>query len=455
MTFFDRQQRAEELPSNVDAADDKAWRSFDLRRFVSEASTTCGELSPWSDEEAAMTRAASDGMESLACSECESGWDADTSLGDDCEACATCSRSTSKTASGGRSTSDILPCAEDVYISSYCTPALDRAPQELLVRACTWNLFGRPVSELDEIERWLLRGERPDVLAIGLQELVELCPATALMDQRGNEERLAELQERVERALHRLGAGYRLLCSIGMVGLASVVYVREELADSAERLECLRIRTGFGGALGNKGAVCVRAKVAGFSLCFINVHLPSGEGPCKATKRDHHLSKVLAHAATSSWLGAWLPRVCAGGEPDRSSSELLSLRHHLVVVLGDFNSRRCQDEEGRLPRLPAGAVASRESGAGDRRLREDELLNGMFGSGLAGFQEGAVHFEPTFGYVPGSDCADPRRKLSWTDRVMFKASRGASVQLEEYDSLHELRHTSDHRPVAALMRVAR
>jgi len=135
--------------------------------------------------------------------------------------------------------------------------------------------------------------------------------------------------------------------------------------------------------------------------------------------------------------------------------EQLSTCHHLVVVLGDFNSRR------RLPRDEAPFVASASTGlscakpwrAADERLRDDELVGGLLGRSLEGFEEGAVTFEPTFGYLPGTDEVDRKRRPAWTDRVVFRASRGARASLEEYGAFQELRHTSDHRPVAATLRL--
>jgi hypothetical protein len=223
-----------------------------------------------------------------------------------------------------------------------------------------------------------------------------------------------------------------------MVGIATVVYVREELAPLASKPECLRIRTGFGGSVGNKGAVCVKIGIGTFSACLVNVHLPSGVG--KAVKRDRHLAKILSTTFRSRPAFGALP-LCCDAEP-APGSEGIGRQHDFVALFGDFNSR-----------LDPGA--SRSGGTSknhDEWLQSDQMLKGSFES-LGGFREGLVRFPPTFGYIPGSDAFGQKYRPAWCDRVAFKTARGAQAELLDYDAFRELMHTSDHRPIAAQFRV--
>lgn len=78
---------------------------------------------------------------------------------------------------------------------------------------------------------------------------------------------------------------------------------------------------------------------------------------------------------------------------------------------------------------------------------------------LERFSEGMINFNPTYKYDDNTDTYDTSKKQrvpSWTDRILYQASRGSnqageiknSIRLEYYNR-REHRH-SDHRPVLAM-----
>jgi synaptojanin len=61
-----------------------------------------------------------------------------------------------------------------------------------------------------------------------------------------------------------------------------------------------------------------------------------------------------------------------------------------------------------------------------------------------GFQEGELHFDPTYKYDNGThtyDSSEKERIPAWTDRVLFS---GNAIELLEYNRGEQL--MSDHRP---------
>merc|ERR1719329_1717242 len=71
-----------------------------------------------------------------------------------------------------------------------------------------------------------------------------------------------------------------------------------------------------------------------------------------------------------------------------------------------------------------------------------------------GFEEGELTFPPTYKFDSGSDTYDTSSKAripSWTDRILWKASK--RVSLRKYSSVPGI-HTSDHKPVFAIFHVA-
>ena len=75
------------------------------------------------------------------------------------------------------------------------------------------------------------------------------------------------------------------------------------------------------------------------------------------------------------------------------------------------------------------------------------------------FSEGQITFNPTYKYDDNSDIYDTSKKQrvpSWTDRILFQASRGTNQPGETRNTLrldfYNRRESrlSDHRPVLAL-----
>lgn len=74
---------------------------------------------------------------------------------------------------------------------------------------------------------------------------------------------------------------------------------------------------------------------------------------------------------------------------------------------------------------------------------------------VQGYEEGKVHFPPTFKFDIGSSHYCTNRVPSWTDRVLWKVQNATdstteqcSVRQTYYESIHDM-NTSDHKPVIA------
>jgi hypothetical protein len=224
-----------------------------------------------------------------------------------------------------------------------------------------------------------------------------------------------------------------------MVGLAISVYVREELVPLVGGIQVKSVKTAFGGALGNKGAVCARIRIGSFSACFVNVHLAAGTGRSK--EREEHLSKIIY------------------------LSKHLSYQCHFTAILGDFNSQlelgpcappakgsELPESRPFLSSSPTARCGSSEATWQDW-LCKDEMVNGRLES-LKGFSEGPVLFPPTYGYALGSNVIGRRCRPAWTDRVVYRVTADARAELQEYGAFPEVLRTSDHCPVAARFKVS-
>lgn len=310
-------------------------------------------------------------------------------------------------------------------------------PEALDVRVCSWNLHGSPLDPADDIDQWVApRGPAAGLYVIGVQELVDLNPRSFVMNTAGNDQRQLALEAKVEEALRKKGREFTKVCSFGMVGLALLCYVDTSLVPLVSEVDCDRVKTAFEGVGGNKGAVCVRLSLGPLSLCFVNLHLPSGQHA--GAERDQHMHTILSDAfqSVSSSRGSARP---SKYEFQRRSAYQAE-RHDFVAIFGDFNFR-LNFADGRQPPGPP-----------ELWLEKDERMRGQ-AARLRSFEEGPIVFPPTFKYIPGTDSFNQNRCPAWCDRVLYKSTPGIGVQLMEYDSVGELRHTSDHRPVVAGFRI--
>eukprot|EP00929_Paragymnodinium_shiwhaense_P068893 TRINITY_DN34741_c0_g1_i1.p1 TRINITY_DN34741_c0_g1~~TRINITY_DN34741_c0_g1_i1.p1 ORF type:complete len:748 (-),score=95.60 TRINITY_DN34741_c0_g1_i1:70-2313(-) len=315
-------------------------------------------------------------------------------------------------------------------------PAANLAQQvlpPLEVRLCSWNLHGKTIAAADDISSWLAPADQDaDIYVVGVQELVELNAKSFIMNASGDDERLALLERQVTEKLRRIGTFVKV-CSFGMVGLALLVYIRQDLASYVFDVDCDRVKTGLDGIGGNKGCVCARLQVADVSLCFVNVHLASGQGA--SAERNQNLSQILADAfqSTSSLRGSKRP---SKQQFQRQSKHTIA-RHHFVAILGDFNSRLDVGKEENWPQEPQ-----------NQWLRKDQVLLGLMPC-LRGFKEGPIAFPPTYKYKIGTNAFNTHRCPAWCDRIFFKCADDVDALLYDYKSFPDMSHTSDHRPVSA------
>lgn len=304
----------------------------------------------------------------------------------------------------------------------------------LEVRVCSWNMHGSQLHPSDDLMQWLAPGgAAADIYAICVQELVDLGPRSFVMSASGDEHRQAALEAAIAQVLQRSGMSFARVCGFGMMGLALIIFIREELRPYFHGLDCDRVKTGLDGVGGNKGCVCARFALGDITFCFVNVHLASGQHA--SAERNQHLGQILSDAfqATSRNRGSTRP----SKQGFHRSGAYHIARHHLAVITGDFNSRLDLPKEEAWPPGPQHSWVER-----------DQILLGHL-SNLRGFREGVVSFKPTYKYVPGTGELASNRCPAWCDRVVYQAEYGLVLEMLEYDSFPAMYNTSDHHPVAA------
>ncbi|XP_048035136.1 synaptojanin-1 isoform X6 [Megalobrama amblycephala] len=339
-------------------------------------------------------------------------------------------------------------------------------PKKIRVCVGTWNVNGgkqfRSIAFRNHtLNDWLLdapkKARHPefqdgksnpvDIFAIGFEEMVELNAGNIVSASTTNQKLwAAELQKNLSRDQR-----YVLLASEQLVGVCLFVFIRPQHAPFIRDVAVDTVKTGMGGATGNKGGVAIRMLFHTTSICFVCSHFAAGQSQVKERNDDYNeIARKLSFP-----MGRLL------------------YSHDYVFWCGDFNYRI------NIPNEEVKELIKQQSW--DALIAGDQLVEQKnAGQVFRGFIEGKLDFAPTYKYDLFSEDYDTSEKCrtpAWTDRVLWKRRKwnfdktaeelelnvvGAPVNEEDqypwspgelkYYGRAELK-TSDHRPVVAIIDV--
>ncbi|XP_057875085.1 synaptojanin-1 isoform X5 [Melospiza georgiana] len=337
-------------------------------------------------------------------------------------------------------------------------------PKKIRVCVGTWNVNGgkqfRSIAFRNQtLTDWLLdapklagihefqdhKNKPVDIFAIGFEEMVELNAGNIVNASTTNQKLwAAELQKTISRDYK-----YVLLASEQLVGVCLFVFIRPQHAPFIRDVAVDTVKTGMGGATGNKGAVAIRMLFHTSSLCFVCSHFAAGQSQVKERNEDF--------VEISRKLGFPMGRML--------------FSHDYIFWCGDFNYRID------LPNEEVKELIRQQNW--DPLIAGDQLINQKnSGQIFRGFLEGKINFAPTYKYDLFSDDYDTSEKCrtpAWTDRILWRRRKWPfDRSAEDLDLLNASFHsdtnvpytwnpgtllhygraelkTSDHRPVVALI----
>ncbi|XP_055533373.1 synaptojanin-1 [Wyeomyia smithii] len=270
-----------------------------------------------------------------------------------------------------------------------------------------------------------------DIFAIGFQEIVDLNASNIVAASSDNAKAWAEeLQKVISR-----DEEYVLLTYQQLVGVCLYIYIRPKHAQYIRDVAIDCVKTGLGGATGNKGAAAIRFVIHGTSICFVCAHFAAGQS--QVAERNADYAEITRKI------------VFPMGRSLKS--------HDYIFWCGDFNYRIDMEKDELKEFLKQGDIAS--------VLQYDQLrIQQNTGSVFNDFLEGEISFPPTYKYDLFSDDYDTSEKCrapAWTDRVLWRR-RKQSPDADKHPDWNpgrlvhygraELKQ-SDHRPVIAIIDV--
>ncbi|UZJ55473.1 hypothetical protein CBS101457_004793 [Exobasidium rhododendri] len=298
--------------------------------------------------------------------------------------------------------------------------------------------------------------EPPDVIVFGLQELVHLDDTKVVAKSflfggaRRGKGKGIELGDRVshqyrlwvdyfsEQIRKYATVTYTMILTDNLLGLFTCIFVRDRELGNVKEARIASIKTGFGGRMGNKGAIAASFSIGDTSIALVNCHLAAGQR--KVGQRNANLVDVLdsvpfAHRGASGSAEAY----AGGGDGS------MILDHRVVVLSGDLNYRIELSREHCCELISnrnySGLLAKDQL---YRELRENSAFR------LRHFKEAPITFLPTYKYKQNTTDWDPSEKQrvpSYCDRLLWHCRTAGTVTCLEYKRLEYL--PSDHRPIQA------
>ncbi|XP_075219614.1 synaptojanin-1-like [Lycorma delicatula] len=272
-------------------------------------------------------------------------------------------------------------------------------------------------------------GTSVDIFAIGFEEIVDLNASNIMAASSENAKAWAD---ELEKVLSR-DRQYVLLTYVQLVGVCLFIFIKPEHTSFIRDVAVDSVKTGLGGAAGNKGAAAIRFVLHSTSLCFVCSHFAAGQSQVSERNADYaEITRKIIFP-----MGRTLNS------------------HDYVFWCGDFNYRVDMDKEEMKELIKKSSF--------DEILRHDQLkIQQKAGNVFKNYMEGDINFAPTYKYDLFSDdydTSEKNRTPAWTDRVLWKRRK----QMPDSDLpanwnpgslVHygraELKQ-SDHRPVIAVI----
>ena len=160
----------------------------------------------------------------------------------------------------------------------------------------SWNTGCTDISKNKNLilDSWLLPKDTniiPDIYFIGFQEVMELNTTNLIMlSEEKIQQILEEWDAKINLSIQKIGK-YKKLVEMNLVGINFYCYVLENKFDKITNLSKKKVKTGLGGATGNKGSCCINFEYENTSFSVACSHLAAGAN--KNKQRLKELNYVL------------------------------------------------------------------------------------------------------------------------------------------------------------------
>ena len=308
----------------------------------------------------------------------------------------------------------------------------------------TWNIAGisiknsnntqikYDISDLFTNNSLYKNKETPDLIGIGLQEIVKLEVGNILLNQ--NDKSVEYWKNNFLNTIKRVypNEQYILIKELDLVGIFMIILIKKKYFGNLRIINSLIIKNGMMGSLGNKGNVILVIKVFETFIAFCSGHYTAGHS--KNKERLKILDQVL--------------------KTEIKYNNIITLFQDFDMwfIFGDLNFRINYDYETTINLIKQNSL--------NVLLESDQFyLSKKENPNYSIINEGHINFFPTYKYEKNGDNysynIDKIRVPSYCDRIFFKNyfnDKNPSVILKEYNTIQSVK-ISDHRPVYAIFNI--
>ena len=380
----------------------------------------------------------------------------------------------------------------------------------------TWNTASTEFNKIKDInlDSWLKPKDSnliPDIFFIGFQEVIELNASNVIMITEEKQQLiLNEWDKKINESIQKVGK-YEKLVEMNLVGINFYFYILEEKVDKVKNISKKIIKTGLGGATGNKGSCCINFEYENTNFSIACSHLAAGN---KNKQRLKELDYIL-NLKLNSFYNPEINDKSKSSEVNQSLEDIMPNEDENKIVTSlSSNSMNIKKSYQKSKSLNGESssiiktISNNESKLfkdsdiwiffGDLNFRVDMEYEEFFHymkkkiwnklldydqfnkfqlasiDSMANIKEDEIKFQPTYKYIKDSNEFDytpenltsnqnlsenlkksgKKRNPSWCDRIFYKKNSYITkdgkkiINGIEYNSvMDENFQTSDHRPI--------
>ena len=387
--------------------------------------------------------------------------------------------------------------------------------EKINIYVASWNAGGSELSKINLInfDSLLIPKDqkiKPDIYFVGFQEVVKLNATNVIMT--GDEkfqQVVSEWDKKVSESLQKIGK-YKNFVIMNLVGINFFAYILEDKYDKLKNISKKIVKTGFGGATGNKGSCVINFDYENTSFSVSCSHLVHNNKNKRFKELEYILNLKLNTFYNPDKLkdatNQSLEEIMTSIEDDNTkilgpnllinqnilnntkvdtnnNNSLLFKDSDIWVVFGDLNFRVDTEYEEFSDFIKKG-------NNWDKLLEYDQFIKYKLASlsSMTNIQEDEIKFAPTYKFIINSDEYDytpenknqmmpskdkekekenenihksgKKRNPSWCDRIFYKKNSYMTkdgkkiINGLEYNSVMDKNfQISDHRPIYGIFEV--
>ena len=386
--------------------------------------------------------------------------------------------------------------------------------EDIKIYVGSWNTASTDFNKIKDInlDLWLKPKNPdliPDIYFIGFQEVIELNATNVIMiSEEKQQQILDEWDKKIQETIQKIGK-YEKLVEMNLVGINFYFYILEEKSKKVKNISKKLVKTGLGGAMGNKGSCCINFEYENTSFSIACSHLAAGNknkqrlkeldfvlnlqintffNPNIMEEKSKDLdivnqsleeimptedeNKIMASSTYTNLNSINLPKINSTEINNNNNDSTLFKDSDIWILFGDLNFRVDMEYEEFSQYLKKG------SNNFNKLLDYDQFIKFKLASidSMANIQEDEIKFPPTYKYIINSDEYDytpesitmsqnlnenpnlkksgKKRNPSWCDRILYKKNAYITKDgnkiingIEYSNVMDENFQTSDHRPI--------